>query len=119
MEVQKSELVVSRAPKVILEPPDTVTVSPGGSRNIKVAARRFGDTKNTIVRVRARSAPAGVSADPVEGAVGTTTVSVKIAAEPNATSGPVILEAVDTSGKALGESAPFLVELKMEPEVRK
>ncbi len=119
MEVQKAELVVSSAPRVILDPPDTVAFSRGGSRNMKVAVRRFGDSKNSILRVQARSTPAGVTADQVEAAAGTTTVSVKIAAGPNATSGLVILEAVDASGKTLGESAPFLVELKMEPEIRK
>jgi hypothetical protein len=114
MQVQKAELTVASPPKVILDAGESISVGPDASHAITVTVRRFGDAKNTAVTIQPRQLPAGISAGPVQVPPNVKTATLQVKADRNASGGPVVLQAVSSSGSLLGESDPILLEVKVD-----
>jgi hypothetical protein len=116
MEFQRAELTVNATPDVILTAAGKLSLNRGGSKKLQVSLLWPGEAKDGVLQIRVGRAPAGVTAEAVEAPQPAKTVIMLVKASPEAAAGAMVLQAVDAAGKAVGESAPFLVEIK--PEAR-
>jgi hypothetical protein len=119
MQVQKAELNVAAAPGVILGVADKVSVVPGREGQLKVTVRRFGEANDRALVVRTKQAPEGIVLDPIQVPAGSKSATLAIKAGPGVSHAVVILEAVNPDGRSVGESVPFIVEVKPESTTRK
>lgn len=113
MQVQRAQVTIVAAPGVILTVPETLSVAPGGSRELRVVVRRFGAAKQRDILVRALHNQPGVTVEPIRVPAGARDIKLVVSVNTQASSGPLTLEAVSAAdGKPLGESAPFFMEVK-------
>jgi hypothetical protein len=115
MQLQRSQLTITSEPAVILGTPDVVPITPGGDGKLKISVRRFGATKGSEVLIRAKQPPATVTVIPVKVPGTVNDAQLVVSASPQAVSSPITLEVVSpVDGRPLGESAPFLIEVKSD-----
>jgi hypothetical protein len=108
-------VTVTAPPGVILSTPDTFPITPGADGKLKVSVRRFGSAKTSEVLIRAKQLPPALTIAPLKIPATAKDIQLVVSATPQAVSSPITLEAVSPSdGRLLGESAPFLVDVKSE-----
>jgi len=81
-----------------------------------VAERGRGDR---ALVVRTKQAPEGIVLDPIQVPAGSKSATLAIKAGPGVSHAVVVLEAVNPDGRSVGESVPFIVEVKPESTTRK
>jgi len=111
MEVQTAEMTVVEPRNVLLSVPDTVTATSGKETRLKVGVRRFGEAKTGPLRLRVT----GKGLDSIEHELpdGSKEATIRLSALP-AEGSPLMIEALSSTGKVLGESSPVLVVIKKE-----
>jgi hypothetical protein len=111
MQVQRAQITVTAPPGVLLTLPDTVTHG-SASTPIAVTVRRFGDAKQTALRLRPKNLPTGLdlAAVAVPGGVRDATVTLTGTLS-GASEAMLVLEAVSTTDNmVIGESAPIRIQ---------
>ena len=115
MQMQRSQMTVTSPPAVILTTPDVFPVTQGGDAKLKVSVRRFGSAKTTELLIRAKHLPSAMTIAPLKAPATENIAQLIVSASPQAVSSPITLEVVSpVDGRPLGESAPFLIEVKSE-----
>ncbi len=118
MEFQRAELTVNATPEVILNSASKVSVTPGVDKKIEISLLRPNAGSGAPLQIKAGQLPTGVTAEAVAAPAGATKVTLILKAKPEASSGPIVVQAVDAAGKPAGESAPFLIEIKPAPKAK-
>ena len=116
MEVQKAELTIATAPKVLLSIADRINVDRGKGTAVAVGVRRFGDAKSGAIKLR--TSGSGVKPTEMEVPEGARSAKLPIAIE-GAGSAQLVVEARTASGEVLGQSAPVVVQTKLNNEAEK
>jgi len=118
MEFQRAELTVNATPEVILNFAGKVSLSPGVDKKVEISLLRPNAGNAGPLQIKAGQLPTGVTAEAVAVPAGANKVTLTIKTKPEASSGPMAFQAVDAAGKPVGESAPFLVEIKPAPRAK-
>ena len=110
MQVQKAEMTIATAPKVLLSLTDQISVDAGKATAVTVNVRRFGEAKTGPIKLRA----SGSGVEPAELEISDTARNAKlpIAIGQDVKSARLVVQAVGADGQVLGESAPVLVQTK-------
>lgn len=108
MQVQRAQLTVTPPPSAILTAPDTVTIG----TPLKLTVRRFGDAKQANITLRPKSASAPVRFAAVVLPATAKEAAISLDGDVPASGATLIIEAVASGGKVLGESTPIRVEAK-------
>lgn len=111
MQVQKAEMTIATAPKVLLSLSDQISVDAGKETTVTVNVRRFGQAKTEPMRLRASGA--GVKPAEVEVPDTARNATFPVAISPDAKSARLIVQALGADGQVLGESAPVIVHTKI------
>lgn len=119
MEVQKAELSVTRRPDIILGTPVKVVATAGAETQVAVKLERVTEAAEGPVAVRLGGAPTGITAPPAQAGGDAKTVTISLKAQSAAANAPIFLQAVSPSGKVLGESAPFELDVKSEDKAER
>jgi hypothetical protein len=115
MQMQRSQVTVTSPPAVIISTPEVAAVTPGSDGKLKLTVRRFGSAKTSELLIRAKQLPSGVTIQPLKVPATENVAQLVVSASPQAVLSPITLEVVSPAdGRRLGESAPFLMELKSE-----
>jgi hypothetical protein len=81
---------------------------------LAVTLLRVSEAAAGPLQVRVSGAPAGVVAAPAQAAADAKSVALVLKAGPTPVTAPIVVEAVAASGKVLGRSAPFLLDVKSD-----
>ncbi|HYI92997.1 MAG TPA: hypothetical protein VEX68_05600 [Bryobacteraceae bacterium] len=117
MQIQKSEMTIATAPKVLLSMSDRIHLDAGKETPVTVNVRRFGDAKSGPIKLRA----SGRGVKPAEVEVPETARNAKlpVAISQDAESARLVVQAVGADGQVLGESAPVMVQATIDKEADK
>lgn len=118
MQQQRAQLTIAKAPAVILNLPDTISIAPGDERKLKIAVRRFGELKQQALRIQPHQMPSGFSSDPITVPVGAKNIEVIVKTNTKAVSTPLIFEVISEDNRPVGQSPPVLFEIKPKTQVR-
>lgn len=118
MQQQRAQLTIAKAPAVVLNLPDTVSIAPGDERKLKIAVRRFGELKKQTLRIQPHQMPAGFSADPIAVPVSAKNIEVIVKTNTKAVSTPLVFEVISEDNRPVGQSPPVLFEIKPKTQVR-
>jgi hypothetical protein len=112
MQVQKAEMTIATAPKVLLSLGDQISVDPGKEASVTVNVRRFGQAKTASIKLRA----SGRGVKPAELQVPDTARNAKlpVAISQDAKSARLVVQALGADGQVLGESAPVILQTKID-----
>jgi len=106
MQVERIDLTVVKPPKVVLKAPERLEAKSGQPVDLEVEVSRYLDAKNLPLRVRARSAVAGIQVEPVTADPSSKRVVLKV----SASSGGMLVLVAESGSTILGECPPILVE---------
>lgn len=117
MQVQKSEMTIATAPKVLLSMSDRINLDAGKETSVTVNVRRFGEAKSGPIKLRASGS--GVKAAEVEVPETARNAKLPLAVTHGVESARLVVQAVGADGQVLGESAPVMVQARIDKEADK